>query len=101
MCICGYENMKRQQWKKQQNKHNFKRLYFMFVNRHICVVLQSSVHKIGSWNHPKIIHKSKCTLFLSLSLNMLEVACFPCIVYLVTCPILSHFLFQKLNLILG
>ena len=45
--------------KQQHNNHNFKHLYSMFVNHHICVVLWSSVLHIGSWNHPKSMHKPK------------------------------------------
>jgi hypothetical protein len=33
--------------KATTNNHNFERLYFMFANHHICVVLRSSVRHIG------------------------------------------------------
>ena len=49
---------------QQHNNHDFKCLYFMFANHHICVILQSSVHHIGSWNCPKFELKSKCTEIL-------------------------------------
>ena len=52
MSTCGGQ-------KQQHNNHNFKRLYSMFVNHHICVDLWSSVHHIDSWNCPKFMHKSK------------------------------------------
>jgi len=53
LCTCGDKNIKRWQQKQQHNNHNFKCLYSMFANHHICVVLWSSVHHIGDWNSPK------------------------------------------------
>lgn len=42
--------------KQRRNNHNFESLYSMFVNRHICVILWSSVHLIDSSNCPKVMH---------------------------------------------
>ena len=43
------------------NNHNFKCLYSMFTNHHICVVLRCIVHHIDNVNCPKFMHKSKNT----------------------------------------
>ena len=52
-------NTKWQLQKQQHNNHNYEWLYSMFANHHVCVVLWSRIHDIGSWNCPKIMHKSK------------------------------------------